>query len=352
MKKTVFIVILIGVYSQIFSQNMDDYEKNYYCMVGYTHPQRVVESNNNWELLNKLIGGKTLSELNAKEIKYPKKHLDILQMLNLVEERGDKYYPKVCIFNEEKTKKIREETYNYALKIISEINKDYKTLKKILLNQGFEGNTYTIFFSYVMDDLVWDELEKLNYKTIRELTPDNPFWSGNVWFIYPKRNFSCGTNKMSHDGYTANVNWSYDSGVSFNKYKNLSLMIDEYKLNRKITNKSNKDILMNYGLCKTDGSVNFPIIKNDENDDINNISNKIAKTITDFLIKEIDFSSIMSQYNINSKTETVVILYHEIMWDILDILEKDNKIKKPKAFLEPDNCKKTDFKDLFFLIEM
>jgi len=37
------------------------------------------------------------------------------------------------------------------------------------------------------------------------------------------------------------------------------------------------------------------------------------------------------------------------MWDILDILEKNNQIKKPKAFSDPDNWTNADFKDLFFI---
>ncbi|MCK4661440.1 MAG: hypothetical protein KAT68_01135 [Bacteroidales bacterium] len=352
MKRKILTVILLIIFNNVFSQNkMNDYEKYYYCMVGYLHPQRVIESHNNWDLLNTLADGKTLSELDELGVTYSKKQLDILQLLNFVKKQDEKYYSTVCILNEEKTKKMRSETFKMATEIVNQISKDYSIFQGILLKQGFENNTYTVFFSYIMDNLVWDELEKQNYKTMRELTPEQPFWSGNVWFVNPKRNFSCGTNSITENGSRANLNWSRNSGVSFNNYNSLSLMIDDYKKHQRITDEKNKEFLMTYGLCREDGSITFPIIRNDSLDEINSISKNIAQTIINYLIKEIDFSSIMSQYGIQTKTEAIVILFHEIMWDILDIMEENKQIKKPIAFSEPKNCKKTDLKDLFFVVE-
>jgi len=355
MKRTALIIVLLGLYINTFSQKgMDTYDKNYYCMVGYLHPQSVIESYNNWELLMTLKGGKSITELNKSGVKYSKNQIEILRLLNFVELKEDKYYSTISILNENETNELRLETKIISNNIVNLINKDYNSFQQILTKQGFKNNVYTLLFSYVMDNLVWDKLEKLNYKTMRELTVEQPFWSGTLWFMNSKRKFSCGTNSMSFDSIENTkfcINWSKNSGVSFSNFNIIESMLKDFKKNAIVTDTVVKNVLKAYDLCNTDGLLKFPVIKNDSTNELNHYSNIIANIITNYLVNNIDYNQVLKKYKIKDKEVAIIILFHEIMWDILDILEEKGQLKKPIAFSDPKNSKKTDLKDLIYIIE-
>jgi len=44
------------------------------------------------------------------------------------------------------------------------------------------------------------------------------------------------------------------------------------------------------------------------------------------------------------------ISYHELMWDLLDDLEKQGIIRKPIAFADPKKAQAKDIADLVFIV--
>jgi hypothetical protein len=70
-----------------------------------------------------------------------------------------------------------------------------------------------------------------------------------------------------------------------------------------------------------------------------------------YLKNNIDYSIMLDNYPNMEKGQGIIILYHEIMWDILDIMEEKGKLEKPVAFKEPAMARPEDLKDLIFIIE-
>jgi hypothetical protein len=95
----------------------------------------------------------------------------------------------------------------------------------------------------------------------------------------------------------------------------------------------------------------IPIIKADSTDVIYSQSKSIANIIVQYLNNNIDYSKVLANYPNIEKGQAITILYHEIMWDILDIMESTGQIKKPIAFGKPNEAKPTDLKDLMFIVE-
>lgn len=54
------------------------------------------------------------------------------------------------------------------------------------------------------------------------------------------------------------------------------------------------------------------------------------------MFKYFDLSSFTREYAFNSDEESLVIFYHELMWELLDYFEEEGIIKKPIAFSNPD----------------
>ena len=80
-------------------------------------------------------------------------------------------------------------------------------------------------------------------------------------------------------------------------------------------------------------------------------SKSIANIIVQYLNNNIDYSKVLANYPNIEKDHAITILYHEIMWDILDIMERAGQIKKPVAFGKPNLAKPEDLKDLIFIVK-
>jgi hypothetical protein len=343
-----------AIVNTAFSQNdIKDYEYTCYCTLIGANPRDIIETGNNWDLLLALKDGKTLDELDKSGMKYSKKQLGVLQALNFIKKTDDKYYTSISILNANETAELRTLTKDIAGKIILQIHNDYILFARMMQQYGFENNTYSVMFSYVLDNLVWQKLEAANAIPIQKISVERPVWDGTLWFTQPKRAFECGTNIVSLDNMNFGINWSDDSGVSLGEFGegDFDAILKNYKNNAIITDSSVKKMMLNYGLCTPGGKLKFPVIKQDSTDKVNVYSQNMANTITDFMVKNIDFSGILSKYHIKSKADATVILYHEIIFDLLDILEENKLIKKPVAFAQPQNSKPTDAKDLVFIFE-
>lgn len=336
------------MYSQ---KEMKDYESSCYCSFSGTHPFQIIDEGNNWELLVALKEGKTIDELNKIGIKYTQKQIEVLQAMNLIENKDKKYKTLITILNAEETDEIRAETKEIAKKIVSIIQSDYTFFSKTLKEQKFENSIYSVFFSYVLDNIVWRKFESNKVLPEIEISAEKPIWDGTIWFNYPKRIFECGTNSISYKNLTAATNWSDTSKLSYTEIVDYNTVLTDLDINSKITDSKVKDTLVKYGICDTNGKLKVPFIKKDTTNNFNICCNQIADKIFNYLDKNVDFSTIEKKYNIQSKGDAIIIIYHDIMWDILDLLEEIGQIKKPNAFSYPENSKPADLKDLFFIYE-
>ena len=84
----------------------------------------------------------------------------------------------------------------------------------------------------------------------------------------------------------------------------------------------------------------------------NNPLKEIVNILTDKIsasLKE-NVAPIRSLYGINSNNLTTVILYHEVMWDLIDLLIEKENLKIPEI-LEDENAEKSLLKHVAFYIE-
>ena len=351
-KKLIVIVIFAFISNSIFSQTkMKDYDDNCYCGHSGTHPFLIINKGNNWDILVALKEWKSLDDLSKLGIKYTQKQIDVLQAMNFIDKHGEKYKTLITIINAKEANEIRATTKEIARKIVPIIQSDFSFFSKSLKVQGYENNIYSVFFSYIMDNFVWDRFDAKKIIPNQDLSVEKPIWNGVIWFIYPKRKFSCGTNSSSEENISAAVNWSDTSKLSLTKIVDYEAMLKDLKKNNKITDTINIRKLKQYDICDINGNLKVPFLKKDSTNNFYICCNKIADKIFNYLITEVDFSSIEKKYNIQSKGDAIVILYHDIMWDILDIMEENGQIKKPIAFSHPDKAKPSDLKDIFIIYE-
>jgi len=344
--------ILFSLNAQTVNNNMfENYDKICYCSVGLAHPQKILDMDNNLEIVFRMGQGKSLRELKLMGTIFNKSQIELLLASGLIEKKDSLYLSGIPFLNLDETIKIRSLTRQIAKEIIPEFKNDYDILSKTLISQGLKNNTYSILFTLILDNMVWDYLELDNQINKQAITREKPFWDGVMWLIEPKRSFFCGTNSLTSDNISINVNWSENSGVKVKSYRMLEKLLIDYKELGKIVNPEVIKSFKENGLVNENGELLFPVIKADSTDVIYKISEKIAKKVEKSVVSKIDLANNLNGFSNLDKSQKIIILYHEIMWDILDIMEEKGLLMKPIAFSDPSKTKPSDLKDLIFIVK-
>jgi hypothetical protein len=355
MKRIILLTLISGIimfrgYSQS-PASLDDYETICFCSVKMTHPESILRMDNNREILFGLGKGKTLNELRREGINYTHSQIVLMESSGLIGRKDSLYMTNIPVLSQNYSGKLREQSLRMAGEIIPLFKDDFDDFVNVLNSKELQKNCYSIFFAYIIDGMVWDILYKRDQIEGWNITKENPFWGGTFWMIEPKRSFYCGTNSFSSGDYTLKVNWSRMSGVRVSDYDMLTVMLDDYSEHGKVTRPEIFQEFRENNLFDNKGEMTIPVIYTESDDPIYNLTKRISEEVADYLVTDIDYSRVLPDYPALTVGQKTTILYHEIMWDILDIMVDKGYLKKPIAFGKPANAKQGDLRDLIFLVK-
>jgi len=324
-----------------------------YCKTNSYTPDNIVRLDNNWDLLIALRTPKTTKEIDSLGVKFTYSQLELLRQWKLIRRDKKKYQTNMIILDSLQTSKLRNYAQQLSISLANIIKENVSDLAGILANDERQQNTYSILFSYVLDGVVWRRLEVKNLIKKRELTLENPLWIGEFWTLYPKRNFSCGTNSLSDKGYSIKINWSEKAIPIMRPFISrsdlLEKLLNDFIENGKVTDRNVVTEFSKYNLFDKSGNLTIPIIMENESNRIYLVSEKIATQIVNFLEVNIDMEMLKNQFGFIDNSEAIIILYHEMLWEILIQLEKDKIISKPAIFESKSNPDIRSVSDLIFI---
>lgn len=104
--------------------------------------------------------------------------------------------------------------------------------------------------------------------------------------------------------------------------------------------------LISYGLTNNNGDILFPVIKKQQ-DRFHQIIEKLVDSISSELKN--NCSNITTQYDISEEKTAMVILYHEVMWYLMDNLIQDKVLHIPAVYKDPVQNKQRLNEVVFFI---
>ena len=359
------ILLIFFVYSFCFLNNVEGQEGSLnnikeneiicYCVAQQSTPDFILSLDNNWELVLKLKHARTISQLDSLGIKYTLSQLQLLQQWSIITKtENGAYKTTINLFDSIQTKQLRDYSKELSKNIILQITPDIENLKLNLKQIDREKNIYTILFSYILDGKVWDDLENKKLILKNEISLDAPLWKGEFWSLYPKRDFSCGTNSISDSGYSIKVNWSENiipKMIPFvSRFDLQEKILNDLISKGKVENEEAKNVFGPYNFFDKNGNFTVPIIKEENNNTTYKIAKAISEKVTSFIETQFDNSKLKKMFGFDNSSQMIIILYHEMMWDMLNILEQQNIITRPIAFKDPGKVQPKDISDLLIII--
>ncbi|MDR2972555.1 MAG: hypothetical protein LBU83_11615 [Bacteroidales bacterium] len=355
--KTILIVLIVIIFKKFAQSQTTDYnnlgnwENICYCQMNDAyHPGNIVNADNNWQLLLAMKNGLTRKQLDSLKIPYTKSQLLLLETQRLLSLTKNVYKTSIPILDSVQTTNLRKQSQLIANDIYPEIEKPCRDLIAHLSEQNRSNNAYSILFSYVLDGLIWERFEKEN---VAEKWSGTGIWSGNYWFLTPKRSFVCGgTNSWSNDdeGFKFSWNWSKIEHITDGLWEiNVDTLFSLAQGNP-VSSKEIIDEFGKFGFLDENLNLAIPIINEKGNNTLCLLSNNIIDKLFATFLAKTNIDALKTSYNFNDNNETLVIVYHEVMFDLMDLLMEKQVIRLPKAFQFPDEAILTDAADLSFIV--
>lgn len=329
--------------------NLENWEDICYCSMNNSyHPSTIVNADNNWQLLLAMKNGVTLKQLDSLKIPYIKSQLLLLISQRLLKKNDGIYKTVIPILDSKQTSLLRKQSQHVANEIYPEIEQECRELVEFLSKQNRSDNAYSILFSYVLDGLIWGQFEE---EGIIEEMDNSGTWSGNYWFLTPKRPVDCGgTNSVSYDNFAFYWNWSYSEKVTNGLWqKNIEALFPLAQENS-IPDREILNEFAEYGFFDKDLRLTIPVINEKENNNLYSLSLKIIDRLLLTFKAKTDIEQLKTDYGFDNSSETAVIFYHEVMFDLMDSLIGNQVIQLPNAFKSSDKATFRDAADLCFIV--
>lgn len=307
------------------------------ALTGY-QPSDYVTTDNNWEITYRLRTPQTAKELRQSGTPCTYSQLMLLELGGIITLREDgRWQTIIPILDEEQTDALRAFSRETAASIYARTKDDFSALTQSIDRMGFRNNAFSLVFSYLLDGRMWTRL--LLFDDVQQ----HATWSGCYWLMYePRQGFACGTN-----GYGEDLCLTYLDSRIAPKTRIMEALSDELRESGRVTNDSLIDLLHPYGLVDEEGNPAFPVIKQ-QDDDFHRLTEHLAQSISTEVKSRCN--DLSARFGIRQEEEGMVILYHEVMWDLLDLLLQEKVVALPPIFQDP-HVYKDRVNDIVFFVD-
>jgi hypothetical protein len=322
-------------------------------------PEDVIRADNNWKLLLACKEPRTRESLNRTGISCTESQIMLLQAMGFIDfDRKDVQLESIkttlTILGYAEKQAMILKVRKMASEFADEIEEDFCVLIDILKKTEHRERAFSIFFSFVVDGIVWFPFRGQAYVSEFELTLEKPLYDGIYWAYYPQREFRCGTNvALGNDLYVL-LNWSDGAQEKIQKvfnWANLNQIHTDLLEQGRIVHAELRQALEPYGIVDAEGNLTVLTIEMKEDDPIFQISQILAMKAVQFIGEKMDRKELCKEFGFSDEETAFVVTYHEWMWELMMLLVEKDFVDIPLAFENPEKATPQDIGRLIFVVK-
>jgi len=343
-RKTIFLLLLVGLFFAgqqkkgliigVEHQPTEQIEvrRHFNCYNHRVDWNTLIDLENN-PILNICLTGAESEELEKLGIKDLESRLEKLQRGNLIRKVGCSYklaFPSILGEKRTKLQRVVEQTASEVLPAAEEMTRDIIPHLK-----GYEGMLYHVVWSILMDSpLAWQAAEA---ELRKQLKKNNISLGGTNWLMYPSHPYRAGTNTYTDlkQG-PIKITWSLNTPTppvvhkTIKKYENQ--LMQSAMEDQPLKDQEAKQALARYGLI--DGQSVSQVYIIDTSSQAAQIYGKLSSKFGKTVMEHFDTEKMTDLLEIPPE-QAVVIVYHEICYEILKQLSAKNILEVPQIVLKP-----------------
>lgn len=308
------------------NSQFSSYEIYFYGTGFGSSPQHIISQKNNKELLGACVLPKTKQQLNKLGIPVSDIQVALLQKWRLLKLQDELLQTSFSILNQDQISRLRNYAKSLAPEIVKAINQELSDFLQVLHNQP-KISPYLLFFTCVADGLVWDYFTEEGVMPDMTIKGEEDLWIGVLWGSYSPRAFFLGTNSYPVE----------DGEVKFVWNNDLLPKLKPFFLHQKrIPQMINK--------------LSIPVICQKPGDPVYESSLKLSTRLTQEILRKLDLPALVEQYQFRDEQEALIIVYHELMWSLLEEMENKGLLIKPSIIANPNQKQDFDITNLIFKV--
>lgn len=337
---------------------IESHEIHQFVAAGKYPPEVIIELDNNREILAACRNGATPADLAESGIDFADSQIELLiAMQLLVRDANGLLITTFPILDPEQAKGLRRETGAIAASLLESLGDDLAEFLRRLTVFGLEQHSYAMMYSYILDGTVWGFFEEFRKVSPRSLSARRPFWAGHVWMMPPRDSFTPNpTWAISSQGMVFKVASSKASSDLVEQLTNersvLRAALSETGGDGKVETAELREALGRFGLVDDVGIWLVPLIDEVEKGAIFRSAETVSAALVDAILdpERVDLDGLRDRYGLRGEERTLVIVYHELMWDLLDRMERSESVSRP-PILDAEQGDPRELPSLAFLID-
>ncbi|HDZ69215.1 MAG TPA: hypothetical protein ENH43_02210 [Phycisphaerales bacterium] len=284
-------------------------------------------------ILNACMTEVTAEKLESLQIPDLKARLQKLQRGKLVRKVGTNYklaFPAIWGEKKDKLQKIVENT---ASKVLPKAEQIIKKITPYLKNR--KEMLYHVVWSIVMDGpIAWNTL---NVELKKQLKKTDSSITATTWLKYPNHPYRVGTNTYSDiQNGAVKITWSRTTPTPsivhqiIKKYE--SELIQSVTNSQPLKGQKARQALAQYGLVDEKGIGRVYII--DPASETAQTFGKVSRKFANEVMTDIDVQEAAKMLGV-TPAQALVIVYHELCYELLERLAAKRILEVPKIVLKP-----------------
>lgn len=194
-----------------------------------------------------------------------------------------------------------------------------------------EKHRFAILFSYLLDGLVWKEFERRNLIAPLALTSRRQKWNGEFWLIKTRRPFDFGTNTYNVGDYKISILWNEKVLPAVRRQYNTEFLDHTIGyLNSR--NPKGDSILIRQKLVSPSGSLIVPVLREDKEDPFYSATRELSSLLVESFLADLPTDPLMTAFPFSSKSQAILVAYHEFMWNFLALLVQNRVAQIPEVY--------------------
>ena len=298
-------------------------------------------------ILNACINGATLAELESLQITDLTARLQKLQSGNLIRKIDEHYHLNFSVIIGKKQTELKKLVEEVALQLLPTTEKMTEEIVAHLKKN--EQMLYHVVWSIVMDGPVaWKTLDN---ELKKQLGKNDVSIKGTIWWKYPNHNYLAGTNSYYDDTTKMGtaITWTPTTPMPNVVVENLMPYKDEIiqsiSQNQPIADQDAVEALAKYGFADEKGALHIYML--DVNTPAFRTFAKSGRTFASETMKHLNLQKVAKILG-TSPEEALVIVYHELCYELLKQLADKGILEVPEIALKP----KTSSAQMYRLISI
>jgi hypothetical protein len=188
----------------------------------------------------------------------------------------------------------------------------------------------------VLDGMLWALLRYRRAVPDTTLTLDHPYWRGAFWALWPPRQASAGTNELRTESARLVMTWTPATAAALDRIAaDPALAADVLSHGKRVVRGAAEIQSAQLQGTAPGDTWRVPAIRTGVDGPLAQAGGRIVLAIEASLASVSGLEPTLQSAGVDDAKVAAVILAHELIWEIAELLVAERKIERPAVALEP-----------------